>query len=88
MDSSGTVSDRRLYLNQSIYDKLPISWKKDLDFYLEDCCKRYTKRTLELTRTYCSEGLLIFDEIGVVNISKDLIQSGTDTYKHKNVSIR
>ena len=69
MDSSGTVSDRRLYLNQSIYDKLPVSWKDDLDFYLEDCCKRYTKRTLELTRTYCSEGLLIFDEMGVVNIS-------------------
>ena len=69
MDSSGTVSDRRLYLNQSVYDKLPVSWKDDLDFYLEDCCKRYTKRTLELTRTYCSEGLLIFDEIGVVNIS-------------------
>ena len=32
MDSSGTVSDRRLYLNQSVYDKLPVSWKDDLDF--------------------------------------------------------
>lgn len=70
MDSSGTVSDRSLYLNQSAYDKLPVSWKENLDFYLEDCCKRYTKRTLELTRIYCSEGLLIFDELGVVNISE------------------
>ena len=69
MDSSGTLSDRSLYLNQSIYDKLPVSWKDELDFYLETCCKRYTKRTLELTRTYCSEGLLSFDEIGVSNIS-------------------
>lgn len=69
MDSSGTLSDRRLYLNQSVYDNLPVSWKKDLDFYLEDCCKHYTKGTLESTRTYCSEELLIFDEIGVVNIS-------------------
>lgn len=70
MDSSGTVSDCRLYLNQSTYNKLPTSWKDDLDFYLEDCSKRYTKRTLELTRIYCSEGLLILSEIGIVNISK------------------
>jgi len=70
MDASGTVSDRRLYLNQSIYNKLPASWKADLDFYLEDCSKRYTKRTLELTRIYCSEGLLMLDDIGVGDISE------------------
>ena len=70
MDSSGTVSDCRLYLNQSTYNKLSISWKDDLDFYLEDCSKRYTKRTLELTRIYCSEGVLILSEIGIINISK------------------
>lgn len=70
LDSSGTVSDCRLYLNQSTYNKLPISWKDDLDFYLEDCSKRYTKRTLELTRIYCSEGVLILSESGIIDISK------------------
>ena len=70
MDSSGTVSDCRLYLNQSTYNKLPISWKDDLDFYLEDCSKRYAKRTLELTRIYCSEGVLILSESGIIDISK------------------
>lgn len=41
LDSSGTVSDCRLYLNQSTYNKLPISWKDDLDFYLEDCSNNF-----------------------------------------------
>lgn len=65
MDSTGTISDRRLYLNRSDYDKLPALWRKDLDVYLADCSSRYTARTLELTRIYCSEGLLFLDDIGV-----------------------
>lgn len=28
MDSTGTISDRRLYLNHSNYDKLPALWRK------------------------------------------------------------
>ena len=70
MDSTGTVSDRRLYLNQSNYDKLPLLWRKDLDIYLDDCSKRYTTRTLELTRIYCSSGLFFLDDIGVHAITE------------------
>lgn len=50
MDSTGLISDCRLYLNRSNYDKLPALWRKDLDVYLDDCSSRYTVRTLELTR--------------------------------------
>lgn len=65
MDFTGTISDRRLYLNRSNYDKLPALWRKDLDVYLADCSSRYTARTLELPRIYCSEGLLFLDDLGV-----------------------
>ena len=69
MDSTGTISDRRLYLNRSNYDKLPVLWKKDLDMYLDDCSSRYTARTLALTRIYCSEGLLFWEDMGVHGIT-------------------
>ncbi len=65
MYNTGTVSDRRLYLNRSSYDKLPESWRKDLDIYLEDCRSHYTAGTLDLTRRYCSEGLLILSDMGI-----------------------
>lgn len=68
MESTGTVSDRRLYLNRSNYDKLPDSWRFTLDLYLADCCGRYTSRTFELTRIYCSEALLLLTDIGVNSI--------------------
>lgn len=68
MDLTGTVSDRRLYLNKSNYDKLPDSWRGTLDLYLVDCRKRYTDRSLELTRIYCSEALLRFMDIGISHI--------------------
>lgn len=42
MAATGTVSDRRLYLNRSNYDKLSCTWKRDLDIYLDDCRSRYT----------------------------------------------
>lgn len=69
MDFTGTVSDRRLYLNRSNYDKLPAPWRKDLDVYLVDCSKRYTARTLELTRVYCSAGLLFLDDMSIHSIA-------------------
>jgi integrase len=69
LDSTGTISDRRLYLNRSNYDKLPTQWKENLDVYLEDCSSRYTVRTLELTRIFCSEGLLILNDMEVHNIA-------------------
>lgn len=69
MDFTGTISDRRLYLNRSNYDKLPVLWKKDLDVYLANCSSYYTARTLKLTRIYCSEGLLFLDDMGVHTIA-------------------
>ena len=69
MDFTGTISDRRLYLNRSNYDKLPALWRKDLDVYLADCSSHYTARTLKLTRIYCSEGLLFLDDMGVHTIA-------------------
>ncbi len=65
MDSTGTISDRRLYLNRPNYEKLPTLWRKDIDVYLDDCSTRYTSRTLESARIYCSEGLLFLEDIGV-----------------------
>lgn len=69
MDLTGTVSDRRLYLNQSDYNKLPGSWKSKLGLYLEDCRAQYTERTLELTRIYCSKALLLLTDIGIIDIN-------------------
>ena len=63
MDSTGTISDRRLFLNRSNYDKLPELLRNDLNLYLEDCRKRYTSDTLNRTRIYCSEGLLLLHDI-------------------------
>lgn len=69
MDSTGTISDRRFYLNRPNYAKLPVLWQKDLDAYLADYSGRYTARTLEATRIYCSEGLLFLEDMGVHAIS-------------------
>lgn len=68
MDSTGTVSDRRLYLNHSNYDKLSESWKSRLDDYLDKCGGRYTERTLDLARKYCSEGLLLLQDLGAFDL--------------------
>lgn len=69
MNSTGTISDRSLYLNRSNYVKLPALWRRELDVYLNECRNRYTSRTLELTRIYCSEGLLFLDDMGVHTIA-------------------
>lgn len=69
MDLAGTVSDRRLYLNRSDYDKLPEPWKLKLDLYLEDCRPQYTEQTRELTRIYCSKVLLLFTDMGIIDIN-------------------
>lgn len=67
MAATGTISNRRLYLNRSNYEKLPSTWKKDLDSYLDECRSRYTPRTWELTRIYCSEVLLFLSDMGVMD---------------------
>ena len=69
MDSTGSISDRRLYLNRSNYGKLPESWKKDLDVYLDDCKVRCTARTVNSIRISCSEALLILDDMGIHRIT-------------------
>lgn len=69
MDFTGTISDRRLYLNRSNYDKLTVQWKKELDVYLDACRSQYTNRTFELTRIYCSEGLFLLIDAGVYGIA-------------------
>ena len=68
MASTGTVSDRRLYLNVSDYEKLPASWKSVLDSFLVSCRDVYKERTLELSRIYCSRALLFLADSGITQI--------------------
>ena len=70
MDLTGTVSDRRLYLNVSDYKKLPVSWKSVLDPYLDSCRNVYKEHTLELTRIYCSRALLFLTDSGITQIEE------------------
>lgn len=74
-EATGTVSDRRLYLNRSNYEKLTISWRQVLDIYMEDCRSRYTARTLSLTRFYCSEALLFLTDQGTESIGEITYQA-------------
>jgi len=78
MSATGTVSDRRLYLNRSNYNKLPDTLKCGLDSYLDDCRCRYTARTWELTRIFCSEALLFLFDNGIVDIRKITYQTIID----------
>jgi len=70
MEITGTISDRTLYLNRSLYKKLPEQWKKELDYYLESCGQNYTNCTFESMRRNCSEALLIMDEMGISTIQE------------------
>ena len=68
MADTGSISDRRLYLNLSDYEKLPASWKDGLDKYLEHCSEKYTERTLQLTKIYCSKALLYLQDNGICDV--------------------
>ncbi|MDW2799668.1 tyrosine-type recombinase/integrase [Clostridium boliviensis] len=68
MISTGTISDRYLYLVQSSYDKVPDSLKLSLDAYLQSCIEDYTKRSWQLARIYCSEVMLFFHDHGATTI--------------------
>ena len=68
MDATGTISDRRLYLNRSDYEKLPCSWRDKLDLYLEYCRPKYTARSWALKRHYCSKALLFFTDNGITDL--------------------
>ena len=65
MISSGTISDRHLYLIKSSYQKVPDSLRSELDEYLDSCRDKYSKRTWELARIYCSEVMLFFSDRGL-----------------------
>lgn len=68
MHETGTISDRRLFLNRSDYEKLSLSWRELLDAYLDSCRVYYTDSTLELTRIYCSKALLLLTYSGITSI--------------------
>lgn len=85
MDAAGTVSDRRLYLNRSDHEKLSDSWKDVLDAYLDSCRIRYTDRTMDLTRTYCSRALLILEDSGITQVG-DLTYDAIFMLKEMKVS--
>ena len=70
MASTGTVTDRKLYLNVSCYEKLPDSWKSVLDTFLDSCRDMYKERTLELSRIYCSRALLFLADSGITQIEE------------------
>lgn len=65
MNETGTISDRRLYLSRSDYEKLPDSWRDPLDLYLEHCRPDYTARSWKSKRHYCSKALLFFADNGI-----------------------
>ena len=69
MDKTGTISDRRLYLKRSDYEKLPASWREKLDLYLEYCRPKYTPRSWELKRHYCSKALLFLTDNGITDLN-------------------
>lgn len=75
MAETGTISDRRLYLNRSNYYKLPDSLKDELDNYLDDCSSKYTACTLEYTRIICSEALLLLFDQGITTVRELTCQS-------------
>lgn len=67
MDETGTISDRRLYLNRSDYEKLPDSWRDSLNLYLEYCRPGYTTSSWKSKKHYCSKALLFFTDNGVMD---------------------
>lgn len=89
MDATGTISDRRLYLNRSDYEKLPGSWRESLDLYLEYCRPKYTARSWALKRHYCSKALLFLTDNGITNLNDItyntiLMLAGTESFCSKD----
>ena len=89
MDATGTISDRRLYLNRSDYEKLPGSWRESLDLYLEYYRPKYTARSWALKRHYCSKALLFLTDNGITNLNDItyntiLMLAGTESFCSKD----
>ena len=64
LSSTGTVPDRRLYLNRSTYDRLCETMKSGLDDYLLSCKDHYTDRSWILARNILAGMLLFFEDLG------------------------
>ena len=62
LKSTGTVVDRRLYLNRSTYDRLCETMRSDLDDYLLSCKGHYTTRSFVLARNKLAGMLLFFED--------------------------
>lgn len=89
MDETGIISDRHLYLNRSDYEKLPVSWKKPLDLYLEHCRPSYMDCSWKLKKHYCSKALLFLTDNGIADISsvtyeEVLMLAGTENFCSKD----
>lgn len=67
---TGSIPDELFYQIQSSYDKVPVSMKSDLDLYLESCHSRYTDRSFELARIYCSRVIFYLWEQGITCIQE------------------
>ena len=70
LKSTGTVVDRRLYLNRSTYDRLCESMRSDLDDYLFSCKGHYTTRSFVLARNKLAGMLLFFEDLGRNSVSE------------------
>ena len=70
LKSTGTVADRRLYLNRSTYDRLCESMRFDLDDYLFSCKGHYTTRSFVLARNKLAGMLLFFEDLGRNSVSE------------------
>lgn len=67
---TGTVINDHLLLIKPSYDKLPDSWRKLLDIYLNVRSQDYTKYSFKYAKVYTSEILLIIYENGASNIQE------------------
>lgn len=70
MITFGTISDRHLYQNRSLYKKIPKNLKIQLDDYLDSCQQQYSKRSWNLARTYGSEIMLFFNDFGYSSVEQ------------------
>jgi len=80
MISTGAISDRNLYQNKSFYDKVPDCLKSALDEYLDYCRHKYSKRSFEQAKIYCSETMLFFSDQQLASIEEVAYQDVISLY--------
>lgn len=89
LSATGTVPDRRLYLNRSTYDRLCETMRSSLDDYLLSCKDHYTDRSWILARNKLAGMLLFFEDLGRNSVSEisypDIISyySSESCFSHK-----